>query len=230
MGPNPPPTSRLLLFPLADEVCFPHSELRLEVTDPEYRELVTDLFLRTGDNSLLGTVLLLPEPRMAEDGGARVFTAGTAARLLHCIDDQDSCEILLRGEYRFRVERELSLGAHLEAVVRPLRESSPREFTSQMETLQREILHHTMNLAWRMGERFPLSTDQLGELLSEERPERVINHLATHLDLPPLHKLRLLQDPLAERARHLAEILHSRCLILDTLQPFRHLAPGARNN
>ena len=230
MGFNPPPTSRLLLFPLADEVCFPHSELRLEVTDPEYRELVTNLFLRTGSQSLLGTVLLLPETTEADDGGARVFTAGTAARLLHCAESEESCEILLRGEYRFRVERELPLGVHLEAVVRPLRDNETQEVAPQMEDLQQKILHHTMNLAWRMGERFPLSTDQLGELLNEERPERVINHLATHLDLPPLHKLRLLQDPLAERARHLAQILHSRCLILDTLQPFRHLAPGARNN
>ena len=54
--------------------------------------------------------------------------------------------------------------------------------------------------------------------------------LSAHLDLSPLRKLKLLQDPLPERAQHLAEILRSRCQVLDTLLPFRHLAAAAEYN
>lgn len=226
---DPKGTSRLMLFPLADEVCFPQTELRLQVIDPGYQELVSDLFLEVGDRACLGTVLLRPEQDGKEAQGPMVFTAGTATRLLDYEMHDEGCDILLRGEYRFQVERELGEGPRLEGLVRPLTE--PRLSAGiEVQDLQRELLDCTISLARQLGDRFPLDDEQLGDLLCGATFEQVVNQLSAHLDFSPLRKLKLLQDPLPERARHLAEILRSRCQVLDALNPFRHLAASANRN
>lgn len=226
---DPIGTSRLVLFPLADEVCFPQTELRLHVIDPGYQELVSDLFLEVGDRAWLGTVLLRPEHGEEESRAPMVFTAGTAARLLDYERHDEGCDILLRGEYRFQLERELGNGPRLEGLVRPLREPRVSEGV-EMRDLQRELLDCTLSLASQLGDRFPLDDEQFSDLLCGAGFEQVVNQLSAHLDLSPLRKLKLLQDPLPDRARHLAEILRSRCQVLDTLHPFRHLAAAAERN
>jgi Lon protease-like protein len=222
-------TSRLVLLPLADEVCFPQTELRLQVIDPDYQELVSELFLEVGDRAWLGTVLLRPEHEESEDRGPVVFTAGTATRLLDYEMHDDGCDIVLRGEYRFQVERELGTSPRLEGLVRPLTEPHLGEGI-EVQDLQRELLDCTISLARQLGDRFALDDEQFSDLLCGANFEQVVNQLSTHLDLSPLRKLKLLQDPLPERARHLAEILRSRCQVLDTLAPFRHLATAANHN
>lgn len=229
--PNDPMqgTSRLVLFPLADEVCFPQTELRLQVIDPDYQELVSDLFLEVGNRAWLGTVLLRPEHEENAVQGPMVFTAGTAARLLDYEMHDEGCDIVLRGEYRFQVERELGESPRLEGLVRPLSEPRLSEGI-EVQHLQRELLDCTLSLARQLGDRFPLDDEQFSDLLCGADFEQVVNQLSAHLDLSPLRKLKLLQDPLPERARHLAEILRSRCQVLDTLTPFRHLAAAADRN
>ena len=222
-------TSRMVLFPLADEVCFPQTELRLQVIDPGYQELVSDLFLEVGNGAWLGTVLLRPDHE-EQAQGPTVFTAGTAARLLDYESHEEGCDILLRGEYRFRIERELGWGSRLEGLVRPISEPLWNEGTDQARSLQQELLDRTLSLASELGDRFALDDEQLGDLLCGTNFEQVVNQLSAHLDLSPLRKLRLLQDSLPERAEHLAEILRSRCQVLDTLRPFRHLALAAQRN
>ena len=96
------PVHRLPLFPLSDEVHFPHTELRLHVMDPEYCTLVQDLFLAEGRDACIGLVLLRPGYRGSQMN-APVFADGTAARLLDVDEDTDGVHVVVHGETRFQV-------------------------------------------------------------------------------------------------------------------------------
>ena len=60
--------------------------------------------------------------------------------------------------------------------------------------------------------------------------EQLVNRIAAEIDLPPLSKIGLLNDPLPERALHLLGILSSRRQVLDLLRPYRHLAADPELN
>lgn len=238
-------TSLLPLFPLADEVCFPHTELRLQVIDEEYQDLVAELFSQVGTEGRLGTVLLRPDQTsalsraemlgtaMVDSATApstSVFSSGTVARLLDYSVNDEGCDVLLRGEYRFEVERELGKGPLLEAMIRPLVEPRLDVVTPEIRELQQGLLDCTSNLAWELGSRFPLDEELMSDLHCEAPFEQVVNQLAAHLDIPPLRKQQLLQSSLADRAGHLLDILKNRCQVLDILRPFRHLAQASGLN
>jgi Lon protease-like protein len=67
MSVRSPSARRLPILPLLDEVHFPRTELRLHVVDEEYGELVRELFEREGDESRVGTVLLMPDEEDFEE-------------------------------------------------------------------------------------------------------------------------------------------------------------------
>jgi len=72
----------------------------------------------------------------------------------------------------------------------------------------------------------PLAPGELEELATECAFEELVNRIASGLDLPPLRKLKLLQQPLPERGLSILAILRNRQQVLDLLRPWRHLAGG----
>ena len=69
---------------------------------------------------------------------------------------------------------------------------------------------------------FELERELAGDCAFEE----LVNRIASGLDLPPLRKLKLLQQPLPERGLSILSILRNRQQVLDLLRPWRHLAGG----
>ncbi len=223
-------STRMPILPLSDEVHFPHTELRLRIVEPEAVALVEELYLEAGGECRIGTVLLQPDGEPDARIEPSVFAAGTAARLIEVESGEQGCDIVLRGEFRFEVEREIGEGPCREAWVRPILEPKLSEVDPEIRTVRRELLACAASLAGELGARFALDPEQVQDLFGELRFEEIVNRLAAHLDIAPLRKLQLLRDRLPDRALHLLSILRSRQQVLDILRPFRHLADNARLN
>ena len=228
-GPKP----RLPLFPLPNVVHFPRTELRLHVFEPRYRRLVRDLEEREEGLRWIGMVLLRPEPERAFGPPPRIFPEGTAGLLVDIEPLPDGrSNILLQGEFRFTVEREIDELAtpYRQAVVRPLREVAVNEADAGVLAVRRDLVAVAETLAEETGRRFPLAPDAVQALGAEASFEVLVNTLAAELDLPPLRKLELLEKALPERALEVLRILRSRQRVVDLLRPYRHLASSAERN
>lgn len=226
--PMPLPTE-LPLFPLPDVVHFPRTELRLHVFEPRYRQLVRDLLARDQRDRWIGMVLLR-DSHEDDSAAPEISEAGTAGRLVsveYLADGRSN--IVLEGGFRFAIEREVGDRAYRMAVVRPLAE--PAVFAHDPAVLARQdtLLHLAAALARELGERFPVASETV-ERLSAGDFEETVNGIAAALDVPPLRKLQLLVEPLAERALSLEGILRARRKVLDLLRPYRHLAAPAELN
>lgn len=232
IGPADRPTEeertlrRLPLFPLTDDVHFPHTEIELHVRDSHYSALAEDLFLARGRESWIGTVLLRPGFRIETALQAPVFDEGTAGRLIDVREERDGCHLVVRGERRFRVERETAGATCREGWVRFLAESQLSERDPDVQDLRRELLSTTTLLAGEIGEDW----EHLLELDGGLPFEALVNQLAAHVDVDPVKKLQLLRDSLPERALRLLTILRNRRQVLELLRPYRHLAADPDRN
>ncbi|MEM8930450.1 MAG: LON peptidase substrate-binding domain-containing protein [Acidobacteriota bacterium] len=226
---NPDPRSldihRLPLVALADEVCFPRTEVRLQIVEPAYCDLLDALWRRDGAEGRIGLVLSLEAGDLVADALEGVaIDAGTSARLIAVDRQADGCSVVLEGERRFRVEREVDGGRWREAWVRPLLEPEVSELDPDVQSMRRELIVRTSRLAVELGERFALDSEQLRLLASDLSFEAMVNHLAANMDMAPIKKLQLLRTALPDRALSLLTILQGRQHILDLLRPYRHLA------
>ncbi|MEO8502926.1 MAG: LON peptidase substrate-binding domain-containing protein [Acidobacteriota bacterium] len=224
----------LPLFPLPDVVHFPRTELRLQVFEPRYRQMVRDLQGVAG-GAWIGMVLLQPGWEEDYEGRPPVYSAGTAGRLEHVelLPDGRS-NIVLRGDFRFEVTEEFgdefSMRPYRLARVRRWTESTAANDDRELIVYRKEILASAAQLRVDLGERFEFGDGDLEELAREVSTEALVNRFAAELDVPPLRKLQLLAADLPERAQSVQSILRSRARVLDLLRPFRHLAAGAESN
>lgn len=218
---------RLPLFPLFDVVHFPHTALHLHVFEPRNRALVRDLEQRVLASPWIGIVLLKPDGALADDR-PEVYAAGTAGRLqaVEHLPDGTS-NIVLRGEFRFEIERELDNRPYREALVRPIGELRVREDDPDVVELRRELSELVRALRHEIGDRFPV---ELAGLEPSGPFVALVNHVAADLDLPAPRKLELLAQPLPQRAELLTRILRSRRRVLDLLRPYRRFAVAAEAN
>lgn len=226
------PVTRLPLFPLPDVVCFPRTEIKLLVEEPRYLRLVQDLIEREEDARWIGMVLLKPGWSQSYDGRPAIYPGGTASRLVDAESLPDGrAHILLVGDFRFELEREVA-GAepYRLAEVRPVEEPWLNEQDAGIQAVRRAMTLLLRHVAEQTGERFPLGDDDLEELAGECAFEELVNRIAAGLDLPPLRKLKLLQEPLPERGLSILSILRNRQQVLDLLRPWRHLAGGDHNH
>jgi Lon protease-like protein len=218
--------TRLPLVPLADLVHFPRTELRLHVNDPSFEPLVQDLIGLDEDARWLGVVLLKPGWRQ---GRSEIFPGGTAARVmdLETLADGHS-ELLLYGEFRFELERELGDDPYRQALVRPVEEPWLNESDAGVVAMRKAIVGLLRALAAELGDRLPLDVDDLasGNCAFEE----LVNRIAARVDVPPLRKLQLLTESLPERGLSVLSILRSRQQVVEMLRPFRRLADGSERN
>lgn len=232
MPANAPQLPTLPLFPLSNVVHFPHTDLVLHVFEPRYRALVRDLEAQeaAGEAPLVGMVVSRSGELDAQ-GRAAIFPAGTAGRLtaVERLADGRS-NIVLRGEFRFAVEREGAEQPYRTATVRPCHEPGFDEQEPGIVTVREQLLALAAALATEMGSRFPLALDDLHRLIERGGFAGLVNGLASEIDLPVRRKLMLLDQPLPERALEMLAVLRSRRHVLDVLRPFRHLAAGAEHN
>lgn len=226
------PVTRLPLFPLPDVVCFPRTELKLLVEEPRYLRMVRDLMDREDDARWIGMVLLKPGWTQSYGGRPEVYSGGTASRLVDAENLPDGrSQIHLVGDFRFELERELAADSPYRlAEVRPVEEPWLNEHDAGIRAVRRSLTELLLQVAGETGERFPLADAELEELSGDCAFEELVNRIASGLDLPPLRKLKLLQQPLPERGLSLLSILRNRQQVLDLLRPWRHLAGGEPGN
>ena len=217
------------LFPLPNVVHFPGTDLRLHVFEPRYRQMVRDVLALAPQERWIGMVLLRPgwDPR---DPAPAIFEAGTAGRLeSHDPLPDGRSNILLRGEFRFELEREVPSEPYRRALVRPVDEDQLQQADPTVIALRRELLRLTQTLKQELGARFPFDEDDLGDLAQADL-NGLVNRLAADLDVPALRKQVLLGEDLEERGASVLRILRSRGRVLDLLRPYRRFADNSENN
>ncbi len=211
----------LPLFPLPDIVHFPGTRLPLHIFEPRYRTLIADLLELPAEQRRIGMIL---EASALESGTAELVEPGCAGRLVgyEALEDGRS-NVILQGEFRFLVERELEPLPYRRAIVQPLRDELPLIEAERAERLHAQITRLAAALVRADPDG---STIDLADLagLGASRLALLTNRLAARLDLPALRKQMLLAQPALERAGEVAGILRSRLQLLRSLAPFRHLA------
>lgn len=226
------PVTRIPLLPLPDVVHFPRTQLQLVFDEPRYLRLVNDLAGRDDEARWIGMVLLKPGWSPSYEGRPAIFSEGTASRLMdveHLPDGR--AQILLVGDFRFELKRELA-GAepYRLAEVRPMDEPWLNEHDAGILAVRKALIELLRHVAGETGERFPIGSEELAELGGDCAFEELVNRVASGLDLPPLRKLKLLQQPLPERGLSMLSILRNRRQVLDLLRPWRHLAGGDQSH
>jgi Lon protease-like protein len=223
--------TRLPLFPLPDVVHFPRTELRIHVFESRCRRLVRDLVAREDEESRwLGTVLVKPGHHPPGSPPA-IYPGGTAARLVDFAPlPEGGASILLHGEFRFALERELDPAPYRQALVRPIEEPLLNERDAGIVAVKSGLVDLANELAGELGERFPVALDDLLELAADGSFEEVVNCIAAELDLPAPRKFSLLTESLPDRALSLVSILRSRRQVIRLLRPYRPLAAQSEWN
>jgi len=220
--------SRLPLVPLPDVVHFPRTELKLHVLDPSYARLVQDLQALEEDSRWIGVVLMKPGPRFDAEGRPEIFPGGTAARVmdLETLPDGHS-DLLLYGEFRFELEREIA-GPYRQAVVRPVEEPWLNERDAGIVAVRTAVVRLLRSLTRELGDKLPLDVDDLAS--ADTAFEELINRVASRVDVPPIRKLQLLTESLPERGLSVLSILRSRQQVVDMLRPFRRRGSDPERN
>ncbi|HEX3127249.1 MAG TPA: LON peptidase substrate-binding domain-containing protein [Thermoanaerobaculia bacterium] len=226
------PKTRLPLFPLADEVHFPRTELKLVLNEPRYLRMVQDLMEKDDEDRWIGVVLLKPGWAREYEGRPDVYPEGTAGRLLDVDNLPDGRTlILLVGDFRFELEREVvGREPYRLAEVRPVEEPWLNERDAGIQAVRKGVAALLRRIADETGEKFPMSSDEIEEITGECAFEELVNRVAAGLDLPPLRKLKLLQQPLPDRGLSVLSILRNRHQVFELLRPWRHLASHHEKN
>jgi len=228
--------TRLPLFPLSDLVHFPHTDVKLEIFEERHRCLVRDVIDSADSESRwIGLVLLKPGARRHRDPRANqrqahqqsqppeVYPGGTAGRIVQCEYLPDGrAEVLLHGEFRFELDREIPGEPYRQALVRPIEEPRWNEEDAGILVVKRALLVFCRSLLAEIGDAFPLAATELDALAAASGFEELVNRLAAELDLPAVRKLALLCESLPDRALSVLSILHARQQVVDQLHSFKH--------
>lgn len=201
-----PPT--IPIFPLPNAVLFPKVLLPLHIFEPRYRAMVEDAL---AGERVIGMVLLRPGFEKNYEGRPPVYPLGCAGAITHAERLGDGhFNIVLRGIGKFRIlgedESRLYRLARIEAVADLMSDAEPEAMTQQRQRLA-AILETVLE---RIGSepRFPPSLPD----------EELVNGFAQNLELEPLERQALLEQPgVLLRCRALADLLEMKA----------HAAPGA---
>jgi uncharacterized protein len=198
----------LALFPLPNVVLFPNVFLPLHIFEPRYRAMIADAL--AGDR-MIGMVLLRPGWERDYEGRPPVYAIGCSGVITHMEQLPDGrYNLVLRGLDRFRIVREDEDDdrSYRRAIV----ESSPEwpigaadrqaihDFRSKLESI---LARHIRSADTRVPAAMP--------------DEDLVNALAQYLDLEPLEKQALLEQPsLLTRAASLVELLEMKLMMART--------------
>ena len=118
--------ARLPIFPLAGAILFPGLQLPLHIFEPRYRELVGSALAR---DRRIGMI----QPQAAQEG-VSLFAVGCIGKIgeVQALED-GRYNIVLEGEARFRVRRELAATTPFRQVEAELLEEPEQEVLSSAE-------------------------------------------------------------------------------------------------
>jgi hypothetical protein len=188
----------LPLFPLPNVVLFPGVPLPLHIFEPRYRAMVADAL--EGDR-LIGMMLLKPGFEADYEGRPPIFPIGCRGVIVHSTKlDDGRYTLVLNGLERVRVVEEHQDRAYRRASVEVLPDPP-------IDAADREAMREL-----RAGlEKFagiPQLTDPAARRLVEMPDAEFVHAMASALDLEPLEKQALLEQPtLRLRAQALHDLL-----------------------
>ncbi|MCB2051523.1 MAG: LON peptidase substrate-binding domain-containing protein [Novosphingobium sp.] len=118
--------TRLSIFPLAGAILFPGLQLPLHIFEPRYRAMVSDALVR---DQRIGMI----QPTESREG-APLYSVGCVGRIsdVEALDD-GRFNLVLEGECRFRILRELDVTTSFRQVEAELIEEPQDEFLSAVE-------------------------------------------------------------------------------------------------
>ncbi|MEY4055455.1 MAG: hypothetical protein RL519_790 [Pseudomonadota bacterium] len=117
---------RLSIFPLTGAVLYPGLQLPLHIFEPRYRAMVTDALAR---DRRIGMI----QPQRPEDG-APLFTVGCVGKIADVEALEDGrFNLVLEGEARFRLIRELEVITPFRQIEAELLEDPPHQTLSPVE-------------------------------------------------------------------------------------------------
>lgn len=118
--------TRLSIFPLDGAILFPGLQLPLHIFEPRYRALVSDALARDRRIAML-------QPQSGGESAA-LFTIGCVGRIdeIEALDD-GRFNIVLEGEHRFRLMRELDVTTPFRQVEGELIDEPEGECLSSVE-------------------------------------------------------------------------------------------------
>lgn len=186
--------TRLSIFPLSGAILFPGLQLPLHIFEPRYRALVGHALARDRRIAMI-------QPQQAVEG-AQLFDVGCIGR----IDDVEALEdgrynIVLEGERRFRVLRELEVKTPFRQVEGELLEEPGDEVLSSIERASFE--REARRFADAQG--YAIDWDSVGRLDDVS----LINGVSQIAPFDAASKQALLEAPdLAGRCELLVQLMH----------------------
>lgn len=196
------------IFPLPTVVLFPNVFLPLHIFELRYRQMFADAL--AGDR-LIGMVLLQPGYEADYDGHPPVYDIGCAGRITHAEQLEDGrYNVVLRGVEKFRIERE-----HTPPPGRLYRTAQTTPVADPIDDGQRDELRRCRRQLEQLLA--PLRSPGMPQALLPGMPDAdLVNALAQYLELEPIEKLALLQQPgPVARSRSLIELLEMKALSPD---------------
>ena len=193
------------IFPLPSVVLFPNVFLPLHIFEPRYRQMFAEAL--AGDR-IVGMVLLQPGYEADYDGNPPIYMTGCSGLITHSQKLEDGrFNVVLKGVEKFQI-------AHEEgpAIGRLYRTA----IITGVDELVRDTDRDELRRARRRLEHLlaPLMATSLQQYLPADMPdEDLINALAQYLELEPIEKLALLQQPgVVARCKSLIELLEMKAL------------------
>ena len=117
---------RISIFPLSGAILYPGLQLPLHIFEPRYRSMVSDSLAR---DRLIGMI----QPQRAYEG-APLYEVGCLGRIgeVEALED-GRYNIILEGEARFRIERELDVATPFRQVEATLLAEPEDEYLAPVE-------------------------------------------------------------------------------------------------
>jgi uncharacterized protein len=119
-------TQRISIFPLAGAVLYPGMQLPLHIFEPRYRAMVSDSLAR---DRRIGMI----QPQRPQEG-APLFSVGCLGRIgdVEALPD-GRFNVVLEGERRFRIVRELDVTTPFRQVEAELIDETPEQVLAAVE-------------------------------------------------------------------------------------------------
>lgn len=201
------PSERIPIFPLSNVVLFPRLSTPLHLFEPRYRQLARDVL--AGERRI-GMVVVRPEfvdEMLADPPVYPVGCAGSVTESQRLPDGRYN--IVLRGEYRFRLVSEEPRGEsqlYRVAQVVPLEEVYEEAERSRVARLRASIVE---NVGVLVRETQPERASSLqADLFTGVDDATLVNLLCNAFPLPVEDKQGLLEaDSIPERFARLAAVL-----------------------
>jgi uncharacterized protein len=215
------------LFPLPNVVLLPETTLPLHIFEPRYRRMLADAL---DSDRLVGMQLLRTDGAGDHEGPPAVFSIGCAGKVVqHAPLDDGRSNIVLRGAFRYRIEREPVTDTPYrvaEVTILPVAPLPPADRggrgPADFRRLLADSVRRLADAAGRPGAR------ALSRRLSDEG---LVNEAASRLGLVAEESYRVLaMDRLEDRYDWVLARIEGVQKRLDFLTPFRRPDGDARWN